>query len=245
MNILVCIDDTDDLSSRGTGKVAQLMAEGLAEKGWAECGAITRHQLLVHPDIAYTSHNSTMCFPARIADDSLHEVTEWCKSAVADAAVETADPGLCVVDVASLDTPGELVRFGLSAKERVRTKDEAYSLAESLGVHLSEHGGTGIGVIGALAGAGLRLSGNDGRFRGKVFIPAENGVASVAAILDHGADEVRTREGDSLPRSERVEIEEISKFVLLDGRAVMLVEQAEPDTDVPWRAVDRESLRVF
>ncbi len=46
------------------------------------------------------------------------------------------------------------------------TKQEAYMLANTTGVHLSENGGTGDGIVGALAGTGLRLDGNDGRFRG-------------------------------------------------------------------------------
>ena len=78
MKILISIDDTDDIDSRGTGDVAELMAQGLTDSGLAECGRVTRHQLLVHPDIAYTSHNSAMCFPAEVDVDSLDAVTAWC-----------------------------------------------------------------------------------------------------------------------------------------------------------------------
>ncbi len=66
MDLLICIDDTDDIDSRGTGEIAELLAQGLTEGGLARCGRVTRHQLLIHPDIAYTSHNSSMCFPAEI-----------------------------------------------------------------------------------------------------------------------------------------------------------------------------------
>ena len=46
---------------------------------------------------------------------------------------------------------------------------DAYLLAEQFPeLSLSEHGGTGDGVIGALAGVGLRLSGSDGRIKGKI-----------------------------------------------------------------------------
>lgn len=51
----------------------------------------------------------------------------------------------------------DLVDFGRRAKNEVLTKDLAYDLAVKLGVPLSEHGGTGDGVIGAVAGSGLRL----------------------------------------------------------------------------------------
>ncbi len=34
MDLLICIDDTDDIDSRGTGEIAELMAGGLEEAGW-------------------------------------------------------------------------------------------------------------------------------------------------------------------------------------------------------------------
>ena len=70
-----------------------------------------------------------------------------------------SDPGLCVVATTSVSGPKALIGFGQTAKDSVLTKSDAYGLAQRLGIHLSEHGGTGQGVIGALAGAGLRLIG--------------------------------------------------------------------------------------
>lgn len=58
MQMLVSIDDTDNLESRGTGEIASLLAKLLEEREWGKAQVITRHQLLVHPDIPYTSHNS-------------------------------------------------------------------------------------------------------------------------------------------------------------------------------------------
>ena len=51
MRILVAIDDTDNLESRGTGEIASLIAEGVQQNGWGTASMVTRHQLLVHPDI--------------------------------------------------------------------------------------------------------------------------------------------------------------------------------------------------
>ena len=56
MTVYIAIDDTDSLESRGTGRLAREIARVLSEK-WSVFG-ITRHQLYVHPDILYTSHNS-------------------------------------------------------------------------------------------------------------------------------------------------------------------------------------------
>ena len=58
---LLAIDDTDNLTSRGTGFLARQLALRMAEAGIAEVKAITRHQLLVDPRIPYTSHNSSAC----------------------------------------------------------------------------------------------------------------------------------------------------------------------------------------
>ena len=71
MQILISIDDTDNLDSRGTGEIASLIAEAVQQKGWGTTGMVTRHQLLVHPDIPYTSHNSAMCFTAEIGAECL------------------------------------------------------------------------------------------------------------------------------------------------------------------------------
>ena len=55
--ILVGIDDTDNLDSRGTGRLARDIAAEL--EGEFKVLAVTRHQLLVDPRIPYTSHNSS------------------------------------------------------------------------------------------------------------------------------------------------------------------------------------------
>ena len=245
MHILISIDDTDDIDSRGTGEIAELLAQGLAGNGLASCGRVTRHQLLLHPDIAYTSHNSSMCFPAQIADESLDAVTSWCQKTLAAESVAAADPGLCVVAVERLSEPEALIAYGRDAKERVFSKGDAYQKAADLGVHLSEHGGTGIGVIGALAGAGLRLSGSDGRFKGKFTLPGNDGIAQVGDIRQHGVDAVQTLAGDALGVDELVRVGDECKLVLLKGEAVLLVAPASAGDIAPWAVVERRALRAF
>jgi len=50
MKIVLCIDDTDNLESRGTGELASILAREIEENSWGMSRFITRHQLLVHPD---------------------------------------------------------------------------------------------------------------------------------------------------------------------------------------------------
>jgi hypothetical protein len=246
MRLLIAIDDTDDRDSKGTGEIAEEIAQGLVDKGWATVGRVTRHQLLIHPDIAYTSHNSSMCFEAQISEESLPDVIDWCAEKLTAESVAVADPGLAVVVLDRLGDPERLMAFGREAKVRVMTKDEAYERARELDVHLSEHGGTGIGVIGALAGTGLKLTGNDGRFKGKFKLRAdERGVASVAQILGQGVDAVCAIDGDALAADQEVFVGTESKLVLRDGRAVLLVKPGADGAGVAWTAVDRKALRSF
>ena len=112
-------------------------------------------------------------------------------------------------------------------------------------MHLSEHGGTGIGVIGALAGAGLRLSGNDGRFKGKFAIPSRDGAASVEEIKRLKVDSVQTFDGDVLGDDQLVAVGDECKLVLLGGEAVLLVTPTSDDGAVQWAVVDRRALRSY
>ena len=61
IDLLIGIDDTDNLDTRGTGYRARTLAQGLVDAGLAAVHGITRHQLLVDPRIPYTSHNSSAC----------------------------------------------------------------------------------------------------------------------------------------------------------------------------------------
>ncbi len=151
MNILVCIDDTDNLESRGTGELASLLASQLEELGWGESRFVTRHQLLVHPDIPYTSHNSSMCFAATLREASLLPCfIDHAGRFLERESAPGSDPGLCVAASPQLGDPAPLVAFGRAAKEQVLDKAAAYALAGELGIHLSEHGGSGQGVVGAV-----------------------------------------------------------------------------------------------
>lgn len=246
MRILVCIDDTDNIDVGGTGELASTIAQNIKNKGWGQTTRITRHQLLVHPDIPYTSHNSSMCFEACIEAEYLDNIIQLASEILGAQSAEGSDPGLCITAVDKLKSPDRLIEFGHRAKKVVITKEEAYDLAKELGVHLSEHGGTGQGIIGALAGAGLRLSGSDGRFKGKIKIDTTNNVIPVKEILGQSkADQVESLDGEVLGENEMVEIEEDSvKMVLLNHKAVVLV-RPTGKTDTPWEACPNSIVKGF
>ncbi len=249
MKILVAIDDTDNLESRGTGHLAEEIAQDLVKKGWGERTFITRHQLFVHPDVPYTSHNSAMCFTAEIAAASLDSLISHAAAFLERESATGSDPGLCVAVAERLAGVDQVVEFGRRAKREVLKQDDARLLAKQLGVHLSSHGGTGQGVIGALAGVGLRLSGNDGRLRGHVEVAESDSVVSAGVICAHfKMDTVRTPQGQVLGEQEKVLLSgQRLKAVFLDGRATLLVvpSNGAPDALAPWTICAKELVRQY
>ena len=161
MRIYIGFDDTDNPDAdRGTGKLARWFEDRLPDGYRLE--GVLRQQLLVHEDIPYTSHNSAACMIVHAPDPGL------LKTLVADAvehleahALEGSDPGVCVVCDGAPSLPG-LIEFGHTCTRRIVTQKEAIRAASDS--HLSGHGGTNDGIIGAAAAVGLTASGWSGRF---------------------------------------------------------------------------------
>lgn len=248
MLVFVCLDDTDRLGGRGTGALAALLMQAIEDYGWGKCQAITRHQLFVHEDIPYTSHNSSMCFTIDMDTIYLNDLIGYAADFLVRESAEGSDPGLCVAMPDNLEKPDLLTAFGLRAKRSVIVKQDAYNLAAQLGVHLSEHGGTGQGVIGALAGVGLRLGGNDGRFRGQLRVEAADGVISAGELRKHPrVDDVRSMDGIVLGDDDMVRLGEKVKTVLLDGKSILPV---SPDStasvrNTRWQTCTKEQYRNY
>lgn len=123
---------------------------------------VVRQQLLVCDDIPYTSHNSAACLIAEVPDPSLIEpIIAGAAAHVAAHAAAGSDPGLCV---AAEDATGlaSIVDFGKRCTHAVATQQQALRSARH--VHVSGHGGTNDGIIGAVAAVGLTASGWSGRY---------------------------------------------------------------------------------
>ncbi len=248
MKCLVAIDDTDNLESVGTGELASLLSESVSARGWGQAGHVTRHQMLVHPDIPYTSHNSAMCFPAEMERDCMEAFVAYAMDFLRQESASGSDPGLCVVAIERLAEPAALITFGREAKRKVLQKSDAYELARRLDVHLSEHGGTGQGVIGALAAVGLRMTGNDGRFKGHVKIEAADRIATPAEIKHQShVRVVQSADGQVLAESDRIRLGNKVKAVLLDGRSTLLVCRTDTNVNdtVRWETCSKQFLRSY
>lgn len=248
MKVLVCIDDTDNLESLGTGELASMIAAKVEGEKWGKSSVVTRHQLLVHPDVPYTSHNSSMCFEADIEEAYLNELTDYACKFLEKESAEGSDPGLCIAVRDKIAEPQLLIDFGKKVKTEIVTKEEAYSLARQLGVHLSEHGGTGQGVIGALAGAGLRYGGNDGRVKGKLHIDVQFNTASAGYIRSKtGIERVAAIDGTELSDEEIVMVGEEIKTVFLEGKTTLLVcpDNNKTDKSKIWRCLTKQQLKKY
>ncbi len=243
MKTYVCIDDTDILGSRGTGHLASMLIERIEEKGWGKCSYITRHQLYFHPDIPYTSHNSAMCFVIEHDQEIFTELRDYAIDFLLAESEDGSDPGLCIAEYDQIKDHQALMDYGKRAKSEILTKQIAYDLANEVGVHLSEHGGTGGGVIGALAGVGLRLTGNDGRIKGKMTFPIPGDTLTVEQILANSdIDRVQSLDGGELLSPDtQIKLGEKVKAVFLDYQKVLLVFFE----DGVWKTCVKEQLRQF
>jgi len=244
---LLAIDDTDQKDWPGTGHLLEKIRKIINEKGWGITDSITRHQLFVHPSVPYTSHNSVMCFTGEISQKKkIEDIIDLTISYLKKESAPKADPGLCVVFPDELNFPEKLISFGQKAKREKLFKDDAYNLAKDLSIYLSEHGGTGDGVIGALAGTGLRLSGNDGRFRGKLFVLDETTKYIASNLYQyHGIDKICTEDGELLGSEEYVFLNGKVKTVLKNNQSVLLVKKHQEQNRVTWKNLEHIEIKRY
>lgn len=161
MRAYIGFDDTDILGADvGTGKLARRF-EVLLPPGCRLWGVI-RQQLLVDPRIPYTSHNSSACAVVDFDDPALQgELLERAAAHIEKESCPGSDPGLCLACEGDPSLRA-LALLGQACTARIVTQDEALRAAE--GIHLSGHGGTRDGIIGAAAAVGLTAAGWSGRF---------------------------------------------------------------------------------
>ena len=161
MRVYIGFDDTDVLDGPyGTGKLVRHFEDRLPD-GCVLWGVV-RQQLLVDDRIPYTSHNSSACAVIDIAEPSLvpHLVAKAIEH-IEEKSSTGSDPGLCV---AGEDDPAlpRLIELGRLCTAKVITQQEVRGSVN--GTHVSGHGGTNDGIIGAAAAVGLTVSGWSGRF---------------------------------------------------------------------------------
>jgi hypothetical protein len=254
--LLVGVDDTDNVSSRGTGFLVQRLIAEIEAAGMARALGATHHQLLVDPAIPYTSHNSSACI-AVVADEqtSTQDLIGFCGEFLESESAPGSDPGLVVAtrqEWEAGDAAATLAHFGRSAKTQVLDYEAAVKLADTLGVHASGHGGTHGGIIGALAAVGLHLSGSDGFFLWMPGIRELEGRPTydeLRRLLP--IDMARDLDGAEPDGADIVELVDWIRPVWTDSRAVLLILPALGDHPpagsgaAVWRLAPRYLVRAF
>ncbi|HWD08705.1 MAG TPA: hypothetical protein VHA57_06380 [Actinomycetota bacterium] len=252
-DLLIGIDDTDNVSSHGTGFLVQHLILVLEEAGEGRCLGATRHQLLVHPAIRYTSHNSSACISwCAGGSPDVTRITALCARVLEEESAEGSDPGLVVARRPVWTAPErsrELVEFGRRAQREVLDTGAAWRVAASSGVHASVHGGDGGGVIGALAAVGLHASGADGFFLWMPGIRAIEGQRTYAELrAGIPIDSARDLAGREPSEGDAIELGDWVRPVWRDGQAVLLLQPhtagwSSGPLKAAWRTATREVIR--
>lgn len=245
MFFLVGIDDTDTLETRGTGFHARQMAAEIEANGIGKVLGISRHQNFVHPDIKYTSHNSSACLRIEAKDEK--KLTEMCRDFLLRIAPEGSDVGLCIADE-SLVTD-RVIKWGLDAKRLILFQEDAIKLADEEQIYLEGLTGTHLGVIGALAAVGLRKSGNDGRFiwlRGKKELrEIEAGVYPVDLLKrDFEIEQMVDTEGNCRGENVPVLVHDWFRPVMKDNKVTLIVEKQLNNGQHFWQIAGRDFIRA-
>jgi hypothetical protein len=225
---LVAIDDTDNLESIGTGRLARMLAQYLVDEGQLAGPSVTRHQLLVHPDIPYTSHNSSACIAASGDTGAGDKLVELARAFLQANEHEGANPGLCVVPASAV--PASLPDLARRAQDRVLELGAFDEEIAPLGLSIWSAGQTGQGRIGAVCGVALRSTGEDGRFIDLSGIREVGGRVLVGEILSRtGVDRVVDEQGETLGDDVAIETRDWIRPSLRGGRAVLVVRRKGSD----------------
>jgi len=241
MRVFIAIDDTDNKESKGTGFRARELAGIIQAGNLADVTGVTRHQLFVHDNIPYTSHNSSACIVANTEKSNLKKISEVSADYLITNAADGSDAGLCICT--ENDVTEEVIAYGRNAKKEVLTMDMARDLARRNGIFLEGYTGTRQGIIGSLAAVGLHCSGNDGRFLHVYGMREIFGTHNAQEILEiTGVKRIKTISNEILVNFEKIFLTEWWRPVLKDQLPVLYVEPVN-ETDYEYRVISKEHIK--
>jgi len=244
MKLLIGIDDTDNKDSRGTGYNSRQLAAAIEAENLGKVDGITRHQLFVHPEIPYTSQNSSACLDVRTND--LGEIKNFCRKFMLEVAAIGSDVGLCIVEKSKVSD--EIINWGNNAKSIVLKMEDAIDKAKRNEIYLEGLTGEKVGIIGALAAVGLRAGGNDGRFiwlnSKKNLRDIEHGVETVEDLINQtGIDIIESLEDETVYPNEKVYLNEWARPVLRNNKSVLLVEKIINNNSYEWKCATKDFVK--
>ncbi len=223
--VVIAVDDTDSADAGGTGAVAREIAKRLSSR--FPVWGVTRHQLVILPEIDYTARNSTNVVHLLRGPLDLDELQKDAANWVREMASPGSDPGLCIAQVDRLLG----CDLGRAAQERFVHKAEVRAAAAAADVLLTHPSHTDDGIVGAFAGACLASQGDDGRFVHAGALRSLAGEITVADVLDAGGDEVRSVEETVV--TEGTILAERLRPALCRGRCVLYCARREDGRWLP------------
>jgi hypothetical protein len=238
MRVYIGFDDTDTRESAvGTGKLARRFEAEMPGAGllWG----VVRQQLLVRDDIPYTSHNSAACLVIELGrNTSLDDMISAAVDYLEQKACCGSDPGICVAWEVD-EGLASLVEFGLACTRRKMSQKEAMQAAGRF--HLSGHGGTNDGIIGAAAAVGLSSSGWCGRFIEYGRLREYADIVTAGALMSRGIQVVSIDRDAKVPAPEEMVL--TNRWVrpcLLSGRPVLMV---RPKEEGLWENIGEKRIK--
>ena len=244
MRLLIGIDDTDNKESRGTGYNSRQLAAAIEAEKHGKVRGITRHQLFVHPEIPYTSQNSSACL--EVTTNNYNEIKDFCRNFMRQIGAVGSDVGLCIIQRDKVSE--EIIKWGVDAKSIVLKMHDAVEKAHRNEIYLEGLTGTKDGIIGALAAVGLRGGGNDGRFiwlsSKKNLRDIEHDIHKVEDLIKNaGIDMVQPIEKEVVSPSEKVYLNNWARPVLRDNNSVLLIEKAINNNSYDWKCATKEFVK--
>lgn len=246
MKIYIAIDDTRCLDGGGAGKMTASLSGVITDNKWGSCQMTSRHRLYPNPVTGCKKHNTARCFPACIDEDYLPVFIEYACKIIKTSAAPGSNAGLAIVIPALLEDVDALREYSYKVKEDLVDKEQTLAMGRNPGIFLFELSGNGNGIIGALAAAGLRSTGNDGQIRGQLKIGSgEGSIVTVQEILDNTyVKQVKSMTFETLVPDETIRLGEKVKVVVLDHQYTLMVFPAEREYP-KWQTSTTNMLRGF
>jgi hypothetical protein len=232
LRVYIGFDDTDNREAdRGTGKLARWFENQLPEG--CHLWGVIRQQLFIHRDIPYTSHNSAACVTVDMLERSmLAVIIDRAVEHIQSHALQGSDPGVCVASSDHLALR-DLMHFGRRTAMQLTTQKAALTAAGN--AHLSGHGGTNDGIIGAAAAVGLTAAGWSGRFIEFGRLRRFPAVVQVSELEQAGIGVISIDRQTKMPApADRVYTKSWLRPRLLGNRAILL---AQPRGDGRWESL--------
>lgn len=241
VRLIIGIDDTDNLETRGTGHQARMLGHVLTQAGIFELQSVTRHQLLADPRIPFTSHNSSASITG-ICTGKISEVISITKQFLIRESAFDSDAGMCVAR--ETDVTESMISFGNKAKHEIVTMEEAFRVVKDTGVYLDAFLNTRIGLIGSLAAVGLRKEGNDGRLLWTRNLRETTGNFTIRELLSVvEIDQVVEKDHTMINPGKTICVGDWFRPVMVERKITLIAEKTENNEPYDYRSASKEYIK--